>query len=183
MIFEKTINELRRLNKLVAIATGGPLALTIVYILTDVVLRQIDQSFGGTDEISGYVVAIVASWGLTYALLELAHVRIDVLRFRLGSKGRTALDLLSILIMTLTAVVIAAQSWNVLEKSISRNAKANTPLETPLWIPQALWFSGWAWFALTCTLLTICAVGLLIRRRLDCLERTFGTDSELEILK
>jgi hypothetical protein len=42
-----------------------------------------------------------------------------------------------------------------LEKTLSTGARANTPLETPLWIPQTLWWLGWVWFAMSATILLV----------------------------
>ncbi len=183
MVFETTIDILRRINRVIALAVGVVLTLTVLFILADIVLRQVGHSFGGSDEISGYVMAIVASWGLPYALIELAHVRIDLLRLRLGEIGRCLADLLSIVTLAAVTFVVAFQAWPVLAKSIARGSRANTPLETPLWIPQALWFSGWVWFAITATLLVFCALGLIASRRTELFNRSFGTVSEAEALK
>ena len=43
--------------------------------------------------------------------------------------------------------MILVYGWQVLGKSLAGNATANTPLETPLWIPQSIWLAGWFWFA------------------------------------
>ncbi len=181
MIFESILIFLRRVNRVVALAVGVILVLTIAFTLADITLRQMGSSLGGSDEISGYVMAAVASWGLSYALLELAHVRIDLLRLRLSSTGRWVLDILSMLTLTVTTLVVAIYAWPVLAKSIERGSRANTPLETPLWIPQAVWFSGWVWFALTSSIMLVCAIGLLAQGRSDDFNRQFGTMSEADV--
>ncbi len=73
---------LRRLNRWVAMVIGLVLLACVIFVLLDVGLRKLGTSFGGTDEVSGYVMAIVTSWGMGFALLELAHVRIDIVRGR-----------------------------------------------------------------------------------------------------
>ncbi|MBT8455482.1 MAG: TRAP transporter small permease, partial [Alphaproteobacteria bacterium] len=72
------LSKLRTLNRWVAILVGIMLLTCAAVVLADIVLRQLGSSFGGTDEISGYVMAIATSWGMGYALLELGHVRIDI---------------------------------------------------------------------------------------------------------
>ena len=70
---------LRRANRLVALALGVALVGTVLFVLIDVIGRKTGWgSLGGSDEISGYVMAAVASWGLSCALLDRAHVRIDL---------------------------------------------------------------------------------------------------------
>lgn len=178
MVFERVLTIMRRLNTGIALAVGVVLALTVAFIIVDITMRQIGRSLGGSDEISGYVMAIVASWGLSYTLLELAHVRIDLLRMRLQSVGRSVLDLLSMFSVAAIACVVAFYAWPVLAKSIQQGSRANTPLETPLWIPQVLWFSGRIWFALTSTVMLICAFGLLAQRQTAQFEKSFGVVSE-----
>ncbi len=52
----------------------------------------------------------------------------------------------------------------MLQKTLERGSRANTPLETPLWIPQGIWFAGWAWFALSATALSLIGIAYLRRR-------------------
>lgn len=140
---------LRRVNLGIAIALGVLLLLTVGFTIADISLRAMGNSLGGSDEISGYVMAIVASWGLGYALIERAHVRIDLLRRRLLGRVRSVLDVSALATTAIVAVVVAWRAWPVLSKSLERGATANTPLETPLWWPQSLWFAGWVLFAVT----------------------------------
>ncbi|WP_299360826.1 TRAP transporter small permease subunit [uncultured Paracoccus sp.] len=173
---------LRQANRVVALLLGVALVLTVLFILGDVLLRRLAWgSLGGSDEISGYVMAAVSSWGLAFALIERAHVRIDVLRLKLAAGGRAALDLLAMIVANAIVLLVAFQSWPVLQKTLERGSRANTPLETPLWIPQGIWFAGWLWFALTATALSLIALVYLIRGRQDALEATVGIGSEAEL--
>ena len=74
------LDKLRGLNRRIAILTGVVLLACAVVVLLDILLRRLGSSLGGTDEISGYVMAIATSWGMAFTLLELGHVRIDILR-------------------------------------------------------------------------------------------------------
>lgn len=152
---------LRRLNRWVAIAIGLMLLACAGFVLLDIGLRQLGSSFGGTDEISGYVMAIATSWGMSYALLELGHVRIDLLRSRVATKGRAMFDLFALLVLSGTVTLIALKSWPVLARSLDNGSRANTPLETPLALVQTPWFAGWVWFAF-CAWATFAAALLLI---------------------
>lgn len=173
---------LRRANRLVALVLGAALVLTVLFILTDVVLRGLGRgSLGGSDEISGYVMAAVASWGLACALVQRAHVRIDVIRLKLAAPGRAVMDILAMIVTNAVVLLVAYQSWPVLQKTLERGSRANTPLETPLWIPQGIWFAGWLWFALTATALTLIAIAYLAAGRRDAFEATAGIGSEVEL--
>lgn len=149
------VNLLRRINDRIAIAVGLVLLACVVFTLIEIIARRLGGSLGGVDEISGYVMAVTTSWGISYALTEQAHVRIDLLRQRLVPLGRAIFDILSLLCLSGTAIVVAWRGWGVLEKTLSTGARANTPLETPLWIPQTLWWAGWVWFALSASILLV----------------------------
>lgn len=179
---QQILDQLRRINHGVALLAGLVLVACVAFILIDVLLRQIGSSLGGTDEISGYVMAAVTAWGMAYALLEMAHVRIDILRTQLGQPGRVLLDLIAMISMAAVTLLIAVQSWPVLGRTLEVDARANTPLETPLWIPQLIWWMGWAWFAIASCVLLICAVSMMVKRQLDEAERTVGARSEMETL-
>lgn len=173
---------LRRANRLIALILGLALVLTVLFILTDVTLRGLGRgSLGGSDELSGYVMAAVASWGLACALIQRAHVRIDVIRLKLAAPGRAAMDILAMIITNAVVLLVAYQSWPVLKRTLAQGARANTPLETPMWIPQGIWFAGWLWFALTATALTLIALVYLVAGRREALEATAGIGSEVEL--
>ena len=74
---------IRRTNRFIALLVGLVLTGTVILIISEIVLREVGISLGGAEEISGYVMAGVASWGMSFALTELAHVRIDLVRLRL----------------------------------------------------------------------------------------------------
>lgn len=180
-MIDRVYSALWRANRAVALILGITLLLTVAFILTDVIMRRFGLgSLGGSDEVSGYVMAAVASWGLACALIQRAHVRIDVIRIRLGQSGRAMMDIFAMIVTNATVLLIAYQCWPVLEKSLARGSRANTPLETPLWIPQGIWFAGWVWFAVTATLLTLIGIAYLAARRRDAFEAALGIGSELE---
>jgi TRAP-type C4-dicarboxylate transport system permease small subunit len=169
---------LRRLNRAIAIATGFGLLICAAFVLSDIVLRQIGASFGGTDEISGYAMAIAASWGMAFTLLELGHVRIDLLRSRVLLRGRVLFDLFSLAVLAVTISVIAYWCWPVLATSLANDSKANTVLETPLWLVQLPWFTGWVWFALMAWLTLVAALLMFVQGKFDAVESAIGAFAE-----
>ncbi|MEP2641586.1 TRAP transporter small permease [Roseobacter sp.] len=174
----KLLSHLRALNEKLAIAAGLLLLLSVCVTLYDVIARPFGASLGGTDELSGYAMAIVASWGVSYALTGLAHVRIDIVRARGGSAVRAWFDAVSILSLAAVALAVAYRAWPVLEKSISNGSTANTTLETPLWIPQTLWMAGWVWFAVSAVAMAGAVCLFLITGRNDDIEEYAGSRGE-----
>lgn len=177
------LSALRRLNRGIALLVGALLLACVAFVLADIVLRQLGSSLGGTDEISGYVMAIATAWGMGFALIELSHVRIDILRSRAPSRGRALFDLVAMLALAGTVTLIALRGWPVLARSLANSSRANTPLETPLALVQAPWLAGWIWFALMAWLTFVAALALVARRDFAAAEATIGTFGELDALK
>lgn len=180
---DKFLDRLRRLNRAIALMTGALLFACAAIVLIDVVLRQTGSSLGGTDEISGYVMAIATSWGMAFTLLELGHVRIDILRGRAGPHGRAIFDLLAMLALTGTVSLIAFKCWPVLDRSLANASRANTPLETPLAWVQIPWFAGWIWFAVMAWLIFIAAALLVIKGQFEKAETAIGAFGDEDAFK
>ncbi|MER5173630.1 TRAP transporter small permease [Thioclava sp. GXIMD2076] len=180
-MLDKIDGALRRANRIVALVLGAVVVITVLFILADVVARKLSHSLGGSDEISSYVMAALSSWGLACALVDRAHVRIDFIRQKLARGGQAAMDLFAQIVTNGVVVLIAVHCWPVLEKTLSRGSRANTPLETPLWIPQGIWFAGWMWFALTTTALSLIGIAYLWNRNRAGFDATLGLGSETDL--
>lgn len=179
---EYFLSGLRKVNRLVAICVGIMFFLCAGLVLVDIALRRLGTSLGGTDEISGYVMAIGTAWGMTFALLELSHVRIDFLRSLAATKGRAITDLVSMFILASTVSIIAVQCWPVVETTLRNGSRANTPLETPLALVQVPWFAGWVWFAIMSWLIFAAALVLLAKGEFEKTESVVGVFPEHETL-
>ena len=177
------MHRLRVINKGVALVVGFGLLLCAAFVLTDIIMRQIGTSLGGTEEIAGYAMALATSWGMSYTLLELGHVRIDLLRSRANSFNRALFDVFSMIVMSGVIITIAIKAWPVVERSLVNGSHANTPLETPLVWVQMPWFAGWIWFALMSSLTTLAALSLVLKRRHEETERFVGAFAEQETLQ
>jgi TRAP-type mannitol/chloroaromatic compound transport system permease small subunit len=125
--------------------------------------------------------AIATSWGMAFTLLELGHVRIDILRGRAGQLGRALFDLFAMLMLTGTVTLVAYKCWPVVERSLANSSRANTPLETPLALVQTPWFLGWVWFAVMAWLTFIAAVLLVVKGRFNEAEAAVGCFGEGEV--
>lgn len=177
---DRLVAALRAINRQVGYVTGILLLVVAAFILLEIVLRQTGGVLGGSDEISGYMTAIVASWGFAFALAEQSHVRIDLVQNHLPSRARAALDCLALAATAAVALLVSWYGWDVLAKTLSSGARANTPLETPLWIPQTIWFTGWLWLAANAVILTVVSATMIARGRFDAVQRAFGARGEAE---
>lgn len=177
------IHKLRSINRIIAIWVGIGLLGMAGFVVIDIVLRQFHASFGGSEELAGYAMALATSWGMAYTLLELGHIRIDLLRSRTGSQMRALFDLFAMVVMSGVVVMIAVKCWPVLERAITNGSRANTPLATPLAWVQLPWFAGWVWFALMSCAITLAALSLILRNRAHDTEAFIGAFAEQDSLQ
>lgn len=173
------IQTLTRINGYIALAAGIMLLIAVVTILADVAMRAFGHPLGGTDEMSGYVMAIATAWGASYALTERAHVRIELIRNKFVPAGRAWMDLLALAALAVTAVVIGWRGWGVLASTLANDSRANTALATPLALPQTLWFAGWLWFAVSALILLVSVMAFMIKRDWSAVDDAAGFKGEL----
>ena len=163
---------LRTANRWIALLCGTVLLVAVALIMTEVLGRQFPaMRIGGADELSGYVMAAIATWGFSYALVERAHVRIDLIHNRLPVLGRAVLDIVALASVLLVVVLVAWHAYDVLAKSLARGSRSNTPLGVPLWMSQVVWFGGWAWMVVTSGLQLGLTVFLTALRRFELVEQ------------
>ncbi len=129
---------------------GGLMLVAASFVISaEIAARKlIVIPFSVGTELSTYALAAAGSWAFSYALLNRAHVRIDVIRNWTGPRTKFALDLLALSALAATAIILARFAWDTVETSWALGARENTSLGTPLVIPQGLWFFGLVWFAL-----------------------------------
>lgn len=152
-------------SRLAAWGAGLLLLMASIMIAIEVVLRKaFSISIGGADELSSYALAISCTWGFSFALFSKSHIRIDVLYTHLPRYGRYTLDILANLLLLLYIVMLSYFAFFVASTSVEKLSKANTPLATPLWIPQSLWLAGLIWFGLTIFLVIIGTIYYLVKK-------------------
>ena len=148
---------------LAAVRFGGALMFVSAFLVgADVIARKaMGWSLGGSDELSGYAFAIATSWSLAFALLQRANVRIDALYVRMPQRVTAVVDLLSLLSLGFFVGLLMWFAGSVLADSVHFATKANTPLATPLWLPQSLWLAGFLAFVFAWLPLVLrCALAL-----------------------
>ena len=166
----------------VAVWAGAALTGASVLLVTyDVIVRRlVGHSLGGADELSGYAFAISVTWALAFTALERANVRIDVLYQYLPTRVAAVLDWLALASLGGFAVCLSWYASDVLTTSWSANSTANTPLGTPLWIPQLLWLAGLFWFVLVLALMLLRASSAMVTGDWEALRAVAGMKSAVE---
>lgn len=158
-----------------ALLSGGLLLLSAVVVGIDVLLRTFfSRSIGGADELSGYALAIATAWGLSFALLERAHIRVASLYELAQSRTRAVLDIISLIGFLVFMGLTAQYAWVTLAQSMTSRARSLSPLSTPIAIPQAIWFAGFVFLLLVLVLLLAEGIVAFARRDFSKVSRLLG---------
>lgn len=129
-----------RLERAVGWLFGSALCLLSVLVVAEVVMRKFFLvSLQGVDELSGYVLAATASLAFFMALMDRAHMRIDIFYSKLPPFLRLGSDGLAVMAMAAGACVIWAMGWITFAESREFNSVSQTPWATPMVIPQGVW--------------------------------------------
>lgn len=162
-----------------AVYAGGAITIASVLLISfDVVARKF---FGfttrGADELSSYAFAISTAWALAFATLQRANVRIDFIYQHLPVRIAAVLDWVALVTLAVFAAILTRYAYEVLAASWIQGSHANTPLATPLWIPQGLWFSGFVWFCAVLALMLVRASTALVTGDLAAVRDLCGVRS------
>jgi TRAP-type C4-dicarboxylate transport system permease small subunit len=145
-----------------------------VFTCVEMVARKFFRfSLQGVDEIGGYTLAVASALAFSGTLIHRGHTRIDFMVSRLPAGARAALNTLAMVSLAGMALFAVYRGWNVLSETLEFQSRATTPLQTPLWIPQSLWYLGWIVFAIVTVILAVHACLLLVRDP-DAVNRAYG---------
>ena len=172
------------LARLLAILSGWWLLALSFLTVAEILLRKLlGVSIQGVDEIGGYTLAVVSALGFANALLAKGHARVDFLLGRLPGWPRAALNALAYALLAGLAAFAAWRGWAVLSESIEFQSRANSPLQTPLWLPQSAWLAGIAVFAAAAGAMAAHALALLATdwRRVNRLYGPLTVEEEVDI--
>ncbi|MBT8359456.1 MAG: TRAP transporter small permease [Desulfobacterales bacterium] len=146
--------QTEKISQVAAWFSGGLLFLASILIAVEVIARKVfSYSIGGADELSSYVLAISCTWGFSYALFRKTHIRIDVFYSRMPKPARHTLDILAHVLLGGYLIILCYFAFFVVKTSVVKHSAANTPLATPLWIPQSIWLAGLIWFGFSIAVL------------------------------
>lgn len=146
MITEK----LDRMYFFLGYVCGVELLLLGFFITYQVVARKLDWvQAPGTDVMSGYVLAMAATWAFSYSLRSGAHVRIDVLLPYMGRRTRAVADWLAMAAVLFLGWVTMWKMWENVINNYERGVVTNDYPLTPLFIPKIVVSLGFTLLCLT----------------------------------
>jgi TRAP-type C4-dicarboxylate transport system permease small subunit len=157
------------------------LALSLLTCFEILLRKFAGVSLQGVDEIGGYTLAIFSALSFAWALVAKSHARVDFLLGRMPATVRALLNASAYLLLAGFSAYTAWRGYTVLDESLEFQARANSPLQTPLWIPQAAWLAGLVGFALAAGAYAAHALWLLAmdRERLNDLYGPMTLDEEV----
>jgi TRAP-type mannitol/chloroaromatic compound transport system permease small subunit len=181
--FEQSQRFIQAVTRFYIVLCCVLLFFMVGFIAVEVLARKfLAVSTKGADELSGYTLAIVSVWAFSYALIHKGHIRIELLYTRQSRLGKRIMDLFSLFSLAVFMAVLTFFSCQVLSTSVMRLSRANTPLQTPLWIPQSLWFLGIVFFSLLILLHLFYSLKWFFQKKYSAVESLIGLpDIEEEI--
>ena len=150
----------QRISRILAWIGGAIILVGCSGLITiDVITRYLfKRGMVESFEMSGYALAACIGLGLGFATTSKTHIRVDILLDAFPRPLRVAFDLLAALSLALLAVALAWFCWGTLAQSMAMNAKSVSALQTPMALPQSIWWVGIFWFACVAVLLPVQAV-------------------------
>ena len=145
-----------RIYFMMAWVCGLELLLLGFFITYQVLARKLGWVMApATDVMSGYVLAMAATWAFSYSLRSGSHVRIDVLLPYMSKNIRAIADWMAVLAVAFFAYVTMWKMWANVVDNYTRGVVTNDYPLTPLFIPKIV-------VALGFTLLVITAVQMML---------------------
>lgn len=177
-------NTTARVSRFFAWVGGGLLLFAAILVSAEVISRKLFTIvYSGSDEIAGYLFAIGTTFSLAHVLVTRGHVRIDALYIYLGVRVRAFLDVLALVALGVVAVAMLDRSFDLTFSNFVEWNRSNTPLRTPLSLPQMPWLFGWALFLFSIAVALVRTLLALARRDYLAASQTAGVatqDEEIE---
>lgn len=173
-----------RFSNATVVAFGLVMTGFAVLVTFETLARKFfNLSLQGVDELGGYVLAVTSSIAFTLALIDRAHIRIDLFHLRLPRGLRAALNWISAAMIAAFAALLVYVGLIVLRETIDFGSTAPTPWATPLVWPQSLWLAALTVFLVFALGAFLGATRLLVAGRLAELDRRHGPKGAEEELQ
>jgi TRAP-type C4-dicarboxylate transport system permease small subunit len=164
-----------RLSDALAHLFGYLMLVFAVIVTVEAISRKLlGYSLQGVDELGGYALAVTSSLAFTTALVERAHIRIDLLHLNFPRPAQALLNWLSVLLIAAFALLLIKVATDVLSETIEFSSTAPTPWATPLIWPQSFWYAALGIFAAVSVVLAAHATYVFATRRWGELARLYG---------
>jgi TRAP-type C4-dicarboxylate transport system permease small subunit len=174
-------NLTARVSRIFAGLGGILLLVAAVIVSVEVVSRKLfTVVYSGSDELAAYLFAVGTTWSLAHVLVTRGHVRIDALYQHLPLRLRAGLDILALVMLGALALAMLDRGFDLVHSNYFEWNRSNTPLRTPLSLPQMPWLFGLALFFVSIVVALARTVGALARGDFHAASRTAGVPSQDE---
>ncbi len=172
--FRKVAQKADRLYFILGYICGLELLLLGFFITYQVIAKTLGWPRAqGTDAMSGYVLAMAATWALSYSLRSDAHVRIDVLLPHMSPRIRAVADWLALLAVAFFGYVTAWKMWENVISDYERGVITTTYPLTPLFIPKTVVAIGFTLLVITAAQMML---SMIAERWLPRIHKAMGGD-------
>lgn len=157
------------LNRVAAVAASLVLVAMISLILVEISLRLFSLSTHMTDVLVGYGVACITFLSMAWGLESSAMIRVGVVRRIASPSAKWAMELFSCAATLALMAFFGFYAFQSMSRNLSNGSLSQHYVQIPLWIPDAIFFSGLALVALhlLVRMLRLFAVGLVDERELE----------------
>jgi TRAP-type C4-dicarboxylate transport system permease small subunit len=139
---------MERYARMASLVFGVIMLLLSAAVTVETLVRKLfSVSLGGVDELSGYAIAVGAPLGFAVALIDRAHIRINLFYQRMGPRVRGMLDASSVAALAALALFLAVFTVRTVQETQAYRSIAQTPWATPLIYPQTVWLVAMLAFA------------------------------------
>jgi TRAP-type C4-dicarboxylate transport system permease small subunit len=164
---------------------GGYILLALAVLVTIETLGRkiLNISLQGVDELGGYALAVSSALAFTTALVERAHIRIELFHLKLPMALQMLLNWVAITSLAAFGGLLAFVCYTIVVDSYDYSSTAATPWATPLIYPQSLWYAGIAIFALVSAAMALHATWLLVTGDAKLMHKMYGPKEATEEVK
>ena len=127
-------------------ASGLCIAIILVIIIVQIVLRYTGMNLNGLPTYAGYMMAASTFLGMPYALIKGSHIRIETIS-KLAKGATLYLDLVAFFVGTVVAIWFAFYACDMVITTWQLSDISTDLDATPLWIPQMTMAIGTVLFA------------------------------------
>jgi len=118
----------------------------VVMVFVSVFSRYLGKPLQPVEEYTGYLAAIITMFSLAYILKRSSHIAVDFIPQVLGSKQRTALEAVTLLVSLVIVILLLIAGTRLAIESLVTNRLSWTIMETPLGYVQMIIPVGLALF-------------------------------------
>lgn len=164
-----------RISQIFVWISGILLIFSAFLVTFDIVARKLfNYSISGADEISGYIFGITTMLSLSFAFINRANIRVDILYGSFPDWVKILVDALSIISLTAFIGFVSWYGILMFQDTVHYWSHSITPMRVPLAYPQFFWLFGLIFAFLTGCLLLLNLLKHVLTKNIQGAKAVFG---------